>query len=146
MSMHDLLETIRTFEGVLEVAPSAGGPYPEISWGDHYFYYAPDGVIPHRVQPYATVVTKDYPDDTASQLQGPDRWRVNIHIGRDRARRLLGDGDDWDFAATDTLLPHPLYGRQGWIAVVTPGKQTTAAVVELLDAAHREAKRRWERR
>jgi len=61
-----ILDEIRRHDGVLELAPGPGSEYPEISWGDHYFYFAPDGVVPQNRQPYATIITKDYPDDAAS--------------------------------------------------------------------------------
>ena len=59
MSMDDILQTIRAFDGVLELAPTEGSGFPEIAWGDHYFYFAPDGDVPQREQPYATIVTKN---------------------------------------------------------------------------------------
>lgn len=124
MSMHDYLERAREFEGVLELAPEEGGPFPEIAWGDHFFYYAPDGQTPQQGQPFATFVTKDYPDDALSELDRAGRWRLNIHVGRHRFVSLTGEeprlsrdvsgtgtasGSVWDFAATDTVIPHPVY-------------------------------------
>ena len=106
MSLDELLATIRTFEGVLELAPTEGGPYPPIAWGDHFFYYAPDGGVPQNQQPYATVVTKDYPDDDACGLDDPGRWRLNprsqgwvciVNPGprtEDLAVRLLAQGHE----------------------------------------------------
>lgn len=153
MSMNDILEAVRRFDGVLELAPTAGSEYPEVAWGDHFLYFAPDGEIPQRVQPYATIITKDYPDDTLSRLSEPGRWRVNIHVGRRRFADLLGEDPtaadtdtDWDFAAADTLLPHPLYRGQGWVAIVAPGPNTGELALDLLAAAHADAARRWQRR
>ncbi|WP_313546200.1 DUF6194 family protein [Leifsonia aquatica] len=37
-------------------------------WGDTFCYVAPDGQVPPNTQPYATIVTKDYPEDTLSAL------------------------------------------------------------------------------
>ena len=79
MQMHEIISHVRSLEGVLVVEPDENGPYPRLAWGDAFFYYAPDGVMPERTQPYGTIVTKDYPDDTASRLDAPDRFRVNIH-------------------------------------------------------------------
>ncbi|AZT92429.1 DUF6194 family protein [Brevibacterium aurantiacum] len=154
MSMHDYLERAREFEGVLELAPEEGGPFPEIAWGDHFFYYAPDGQTPQQGQPFATFVTKDYPDDALSELDRAGRWRLNIHVGRHRFVLLTGEeprlsrdvsGTVWDFAATDTVIPHPVYRAQGWIAVVTPSRDSLAVIVSLLEQAHADAKRRWHR-
>ncbi len=60
----------------------ANSPFPEIAWGDHFFYFAPNGQVPQREQPYATIITKNYPGDTCCDLDQPGRWRLNIHVGR----------------------------------------------------------------
>ncbi|WP_430335225.1 DUF6194 family protein [Rhodococcus sp. ACT016] len=152
MSMDQLLETIRAFDGILELAPAEGSVFPEISWGDHYFYYAPDGRMPQRGQPYATIVTKNYPDDTSCHLDRPGRWRLNIHVGRSTFTRLVGEDPrarsaaDVDFSAVDTVLPHPVYRAQGWISITNPDTRTQAMAVGLLREVHDVARRRAARR
>lgn len=147
MSMEQILQEIRAFDGVLELAPDEGGPFPEIAWGDHFFYYAPDGRVPEREQPYATIVTKDYPGDHLCDLDRPGRWRLNIHVGRSAFRELVRtEPAAVDFTAVDAVLPHPVYGAQGWIAIVDPGPRTHALAVRLLRAAHDAARRRAARR
>jgi hypothetical protein len=151
MSMEQILDTVRGLDGVLELAPAAGSEFPPIAWGDHFFYYAPDGQVPHRQQPYATIVTKDYPGDTRCDLDRPGRWRLNIHVGNTKAAQLFGANPGpldpaADFAAADTFLPHPLYARQGWIAVINPAARTTSTAMELLRDAHQTARRRAHRR
>lgn len=148
--MEQLLRTIRNFDGVLELAPTEGSVFPEIAWGDHFFYFAPDGKIPDRVQPYATIVTKDYPGDTLSNLDPAGRWRVNIHVGKARFTELTGEARrraaPRNFSEADVILPHPVYGALGWIAVVNPSDQTTSTIVALLREAHENAKQRASRR
>jgi len=151
MSMDQIIATVRGFDGALVVAPEPGDDVPEIAWGDAFFYYAPDGRMPQHVQPYGTIVTKDYPDDTASDLDRPGRWRVNIHVDRPTFRELTGEEPrslirPRDFASVDVVNPHPVYGALGWIAVVNPAEQTTDTVVQLLRAAHDAARARFERR
>jgi hypothetical protein len=152
--MQQLLEAIRAFDGVLELAPAAGSEFPQIAWGDHFFYYAPAGKVPPNVQPYATIVTKDYPDED-SNLAPEGRWRVNIHVGQARFTELTGESahdfaahehSAYDFSEADTILPHPVYGSLGWIAVVNPGERTSAFLLELLRSAHDAERRRVERR
>ncbi|MFJ4165792.1 DUF6194 family protein [Microbacterium sp. NPDC089698] len=143
MEMQQIVDHVRTFDGVLVLAPEPGGPFPEIAWGDAFFYYAPDGAVPERTQPYGTIVTKDYPDDRASALDAPDRFRVNIHVGRERAGQLLLGEDP---AASDALARHPQYGDAGWVSVVDPGSGTAALVLALLREAHDAARARTERR
>lgn len=152
MSMEQILSEIRTYDGVLELAPTPGSEHPEISWGDHFFYYAPDGRVPRNRQPYATIVTKDYPDDAASQLNVADRWRLNIHVGPAVFSELIGYGPEKssdtevDHSAEDVFTPHPLYGAYGWVCVVNPGAATIDRALEALRGAHLADRRRVERR
>lgn len=146
----DLIEFVRGLEGALVLSPTAGGDAPEIAWGDSFFYYAPDGDVPLNVQPYATIVTKDYPDDAKSRLDAPGRWRVNIHVDRDAFRELLSalpeDLPDEAFAEADVFLPHPVYGSLGWVSVVNPAGRTSGTVLQLVRRAHEAARTRYERR
>ena len=150
--MERILAEIRGFDGVLELAPQSGSEYPPISWGDHFFYFAPDGQVPSNRQPYATIMTKDYPGDDASRLDPDGRWRLNIHVGTLAFRELLGGspseiGDAvTDFGAVDVVIPHPLYGGLGWVSIVNVGPATTDAAVRLLRTAHEDDRRRVERR
>lgn len=142
---------VRSLDGALVLAPDESSGAPEIAWGDHFFYYAPDGRIPERTQPYATVVTKDYPGDALSRLDEPGRARLNVHVGRERFLELTGEDPrdeparDWDYAADDVVLPHPVYRRQSWVSIVNPGERTTSLAIDLLRDAHEQARRRSDR-
>jgi Family of unknown function (DUF6194) len=117
MSMEQILQTVRAFDGVVELAPGEGNEFPEIAWGDHFFCYSPDGSIPNKVQPYATIVTKDYADDTLSNLGPEGRWRLNIHVGPARFTELTGESTrdfaSRDFTEADEILPHSV--RLAWL-------------------------------
>ena len=142
--MQEIIDTVHGFDGALVVAPELGSDFPELAWGDAYFFYAPDGRMPERTQPYGTIITKDYPDDTASALDAPGRFRVNIHVGRDHAESLATAGTDP--AAVDAFHRHPLYGASGWVCVIDPAERTADAVLSLLREAHDAARSRAERR
>ncbi|WP_052849860.1 DUF6194 family protein [Streptomyces avicenniae] len=149
--MEQIIAAVRRFEGALVVAPGPGGDFPELAWGDAFFYYAPDGVMPRTVQPYGTIVTKDYPGDTASALDPPGRWRVNVHVDRAVFREVTGEEPRGlvtprDHTASDEVMPHPVYGGLGWISVVNPGARTRETVVGLLRGAHEAAGARFARR
>jgi hypothetical protein len=151
MSMEQLLETIRAFDGVLELAPGEGSAFPEIAWGDHFFYYAPDGRVPQHDQPYATIVTKNYPGDALRALDHPGRWRLNIHVGTDVFADLTGEkprdrGAPRDYTTTDTVFPHPVYRAQGWVSIINPDARTHQLAIRLLHQAHDDARRRALRR
>lgn len=92
MTLKEIIDYLRSLDGVLVLRPQEGDGSPEIPWGDVFFYYAPDGVLPQS-QPLATVVTKDYPDDTASRLnRSPDTFRLNVAAGSAEFRRWTGNG------------------------------------------------------
>ncbi|GAB7036713.1 DUF6194 family protein [Catenuloplanes niger JCM 9533] len=138
--------------GVLTLRPREGDGTPEIAWGDAFFYHSPDGTVPTTVQPFATIVTKDYLDDTSSRLDRPDAFRVNVHVPKEDFARLTGHAPrdagrvSADPSEPDTVFPHPVYGTMGWLSIVNPGPRTAGTVRELLRTAHGVARSRHERR
>lgn len=144
-----LLDTVRTFDGILILEPGPGGAFPELAWGDKFFYYSPSGTVPQNVQPYGTIVVKDYPDEPVADL-APDRARVNMQVDRDTFVRLIGVeprslGDGYDYSTADQFFPHPAYGPMSWVSVIEP-TTTMDAALELLRTAHAAARARAERR
>ncbi|MFF2087906.1 DUF6194 family protein [Nocardia sp. NPDC058176] len=151
MTTAEIIEYVSGLGGVLKVSPAEGSEWPAISWGDTFFYYAPDGVVPTTGQPFATLVTKDYPDDRTSRLDRPDTFRVNIAVGKEAFTEWTGHAPghgpaDTDASVTDTVIAHPVYGTAGWLAVLNPGPRTAAPVRDLLRIAHDRARTRFERR
>ncbi|MFC8125748.1 DUF6194 family protein [Streptomyces sp. NPDC057302] len=149
--MEQIIATVRGLDGALVLIPEPGGVFPELAWGDAFFYYAPDGQIPKTVQPYGTIVTKNYPDDDACDLDPPGRWRVNIHVDRATFQKLTGEeprsiSRPRDYAAADSVMPHPVHGALGWVSVVDPGERTMGTIVQLLHSAHEAARARFARR
>jgi hypothetical protein len=144
MEMHNITSHVRVLDGALVVTPTRGDDAPEIAWGDAFFYFAPDGRMPERTQPYATIVTKDYPDDSSSELDAPGRFRVNIHVGGERVAQLVDEAAQSSDA--DAFVRHPLYGDAGWVSVVNPAERTGATVLMLLRDAHHAAQERAARR
>jgi len=89
MTIDDIIEHVTALGGVLTLRPQPGDGTPEISWGDVFFYYAPDGQLP-KTQPFATIVTKDYPDEPGSGLDRADAFRLNIFAGAAEFRAVTG--------------------------------------------------------
>ena len=135
-------EIVDAVSGV--VIPGEGSGSPEVAWGDAFFYYAPDEAMPERTQPYGTIVTKNYPDDEESRLDESGRFRVNIHVGRDRAPQIADDGASP--ADADVFVSNPLYGSAGGVSVVNPASATSEHVISLLHDAHEAARARASRR
>lgn len=151
MTIDEISDYLESLGGVLMLAPEPGDGSPEISWGDRFFYYAPTGVVP-QTQPFATIVTKDYPDDRGSHLDRPDTFRVNVSARADRYAELVGHtateraSARTDPSAGDVLIAHPVYAEQNWIAIVNPGHRTELLLLDLLRSAHTSARARYERR
>jgi hypothetical protein len=88
---------------------------------------------------FATIVTTDEHDEGApSNLTArPGVFRLNIGVGKESFRRLVGSISEPDHAAYDRLLPHPVYAKQRWISVVNPSQSTFDDVVlPLIGEAH----------
>jgi len=145
MNADDMQRYIReTFDG-LNVMEGAG---------DTYFIYDPVGDLPaNRQMPFATIVTGDR-YDSVSDLDRPGVYRLNIGLTKATYGSLFGAAPTQrdehgvlqtgsDYAATDTLMPHPVYASQYWVCVVNPGEATLDAVRKLLIEAHEFAARKY---
>lgn len=81
-----------------------------------------------RRMPFATIVTRDTEFDSFARLDGDGSFRLNIALDRDTFGRLFPDHTsravlevaNFDYAARDELLPHPVYGRMHWVCAVNP--------------------------
>jgi Family of unknown function (DUF6194) len=130
-----------TFTGIEVLRPSDGP-----GAGDTFFFYDPQrNIDPTRRLPFATIVTKDYGEfDNASNLDRPDVFRLNIGVSRDTFRALFGyapgeesaERTDYDYAALDRLMPHPVYAPQSYVCVLNPSPETFDAVKPLLAEAY----------
>jgi Family of unknown function (DUF6194) len=87
---------------------------------------------------FATIVTTDEHDmGTPSNLARAGVFRLNIGVGKQTFRRLVGSIAEPDYAALDTVLPHPVYAKQRWICILNPSRSTFEDVIEpLIDEAH----------
>jgi hypothetical protein len=152
MTEEEIVRTLAALPGVVTVIASQENGAPELAWGDSFFFYDPDDAIPeNRRLPFATIVIKDYPGfDTASKLDRPGVYRLNLAVGRDRFTELFGFAPaefaerrtEFDFTALDRVIPHPVYATQAWISVLVPGAGTEKQVKQLIVDAYERAKRR----
>jgi hypothetical protein len=152
MTQEDIIAFVTGLPGVVAVTADEASGAPEVAWGDSFFSYDPDGDTPAEGRmPFATIVTKDYDGfDTASNLNRPGVFRLNIAVGRTAFEELLGHppapSEDADHTAIDTLIPHPVYATQAWVAILNPGPATAELARSLLTDAHTLAVRRHRRR
>ncbi|SRR6266496_4682232 len=140
-AVHDYIRD--TFEGV-NVAENSG---------DTFFIYDPDHDLPpERTFPFATIVTGDH-YDSVSALDRPGAYRLNIGLTKATYTELFGAAPavrdengvlitEFDYAATDSLMPHPIYASQHWVSMVTPGTASIELLKPLLAEAHAFAVRK----
>jgi Family of unknown function (DUF6194) len=152
----EIIEYVTGLLGVVTVTASEENAAPDAAWGDTFFFYDPErNTAENQRLPFATLVIHDYAGwDTESQLDRNGIFRVNIAIGRSGFERLLGYApaehaahhDEFDYAASDVLLPHPIYASQGWVSILNPAERTSGQLRRLLDEAHNLAARRHAKR
>lgn len=152
----DIITFVTRLPGVVSVTASEATGAPQVAWGDSFFFYDPDGDIPaNRRMPFATIVTKDYDGfDTASNLNRPGVFRLNISVGRATFEDLVGysprdhpaESERHDYTAFDQVIPHPAYAAQAWIAILNPDESTADLARSLLTQAHAQAVTRRQRR
>jgi hypothetical protein len=132
------------------------GTHPVSAWGETAFFFNPGRRLPRGVY-FATLKDKDGDHDRASRLYRPGAFRLNIGIGKSSYRALFGPQPGrpasggvvdtaHDFAALDTLMPHPVYGWMSWACVLSPSAATFETVKPLLAEAHALAALKFARR
>jgi len=121
--------------------------------GDTFFIYDPDGDLPpERTFPFVTIVTGDH-YDSVSALDRPGAYRLNIGLTKATYTELFGAAPsvrdengvlatELDYAATDSLTPHPIYASQHWVSIVTPSTASMDALKPLLAEAYEFAARK----
>jgi len=148
-------EVIRLAAGLpgvrVETATESTGA-PEVAWGDSFIYYDLEGAPLDSRFPFATVVVTNYPGfDEASDLDRDGVFRLNVSAGRQRFTELFGyppvqhdeHTHDLDYTVLDTVLPHPVYAKQGWVSILNPGELTSdLARTLIVEARDRTAARR----
>ena len=99
-----------------------------------FFFYDSE-----RHFPFATLVVNDV-NDTASNLERPGVFRLNIGVKRATYQDLFGpqptfakDGGiidtGYDYTELDKLMPHPVYAPMSWMCIVSPSAETFDKVV-----------------
>jgi hypothetical protein len=148
----ELVHALTELPGVVAVTAGQANGAPEVAWGDSFFFYDPDNIPTGRRFPFATLVTKDYPGfDTASNLDRPGVFRLNLAVGRAYFEQMFGfppaafatHENAFDFTVLDRPLPHPVYAKQGWVCILVPGEHTKDQVSALIIHAYQRAKDRY---
>jgi hypothetical protein len=115
------------------------------NFGYTFFFYGADHTVP-----FATIASSDNAYEQISQLDRPGVFRLNIGVSPQTFRARFGAGHvdpgDYDYAALDTIMPHPDYAPQSFICVLNPSAATFVQVRQLLAEAYARAVTRDQRR
>lgn len=122
---------LETFDGV------------EVQQADGTSYFFLD---PEKKFPFVTLVTNNA-HDTASDLNRPSIFRLNIGVSSETYRAMFGrqpafprDGGTvdtgHDFTALNQIMPHPIYASMSWVCVLNPSGEVLEQVKSLLAEAY----------
>lgn len=113
-------------------------------FGYLFFFYRNE-----RMMPFATIALPGNEHERASKLDRPGVFRVNIGVTKAAFESLFGsakpDLTRYDFAALNTLMPHPDYAAQHFVCVLCPEGDTLERTRALLAEAHALAAKRYAR-
>lgn len=126
------------------------------SWGERGIYYNPDNILKRGVY-ILTVKEKDGDNDKSSSLNRENIYRVNLgvrkttfiemfdFIPKRSAKGCIVDMN-YDFSATNKILPHPVYAWMGWICSLNPSEKTFEELKPLIQEAYDYAKEKYKKR
>jgi hypothetical protein len=146
MTEQEIVDFVHGLGDTVVVVASEVNGAPEVAWGDTFFFYDRDGItVPEKRLPYATIVVNDYPGfDEASDLARPGVYRVNASVSKQTFETHTAQIQQLDYRVIDQVIPHPVYGAQNWLSVLSPGIQTSEIVKSILTEAHGRARARYD--
>ncbi len=126
------------------------------SWGEKGIFYNPGGTLKRGVY-VLTVKEKDGENDKSSKLDREGVFRVNLGVRKNTFTEMFGVTPKrppkggvvnmaYDFAETDKILPHPVYGWMNWICALDPSEETFERLKPLIREAYDYAKEKFVKR
>lgn len=126
------------------------------SWGEKGIFYNPGRKLKRGVY-VLTIKEKDGANDKGSNLNRPDIYRVNLGVRKNTFVSLFGAVPkrpaagkivdmNYDFAAVDEILPHPVYAWMSWICVLNPSEHTFEQIKPYIQEAYEYAGEKFAKR
>ncbi|MDO4711250.1 MAG: DUF6194 family protein [Peptostreptococcaceae bacterium] len=123
------------------------------SWGEQGVFYNPNGKLKRGIY-ILTVKEKDGENDSSSDLNRENTYRVNIGIRKNTFIRLFGNVPkrpakgctvevDCDFTEKDKIMPHPVYAWMSWICCLDPSEDTFEKMKPFITEAYEYAKEKY---
>ena len=126
------------------------------SWGETSFFYNPHDRLPRGTY-FCTLKEKDGDNDKGSNIDREGIYRFNFGLPEKQFTELFGEKPNrpakggiikgpWKFTALNILMPHPIYGWMGWVAILNPTDESFSEIKPLLTLAYLKAVKGFERR
>ena len=126
------------------------------SWGESSFFYNLNDRLPRGTY-FCTLKEKDGDNDKGSDINRVDVYRFNFGLPEKQFVELFGEKPKrpekgqtiegpWDFTALNILMPHPIYGWMGWVAILNPTHESFSRIKPLLSLAYLKAVKGFEKR
>jgi len=126
------------------------------NWGERGLFYNPGLVLPKGVY-ILTFKEKDGDNDSASNLNRPNTYRLNLKVqkqdyierfGEIPTRPAAGNIVDTghDFTMSNVIMPHPVYAWMTWICINNPESDRLEDLTSLIKDAHRMAMKKFKQR
>jgi Family of unknown function (DUF6194) len=146
--------------GIEEVAGYVTSTYRDVvagvNWGERALFYNPGQVLAKGIY-LLTFKERDGAHDSASRINRGGVYRLNLGITKATFVQLFGAiparpaaggvvATGHDFAALDTLTPHPVYGWMAWVAVLNPSPPTFERLKPLIAEGYDAAVEKFRKR
>ncbi len=106
---------------------------------------------------FCTLKEKDGDNDKASQIDRDGVFRFNFGLPPSAFIEIFGvkpkrpaKGEiiegRWDFTELNKLMPHPVYGWMGWVAVLNPSQEVITELKPLIRLAYEKAQQSFKKR
>lgn len=132
------------------------GILPQETWGELSFFYNPDAALPRGTY-FCTIKDKNGENDKASGLDRENTYRLNFGLPPKKYIELFGEkpkrpakgcviDGDWSFQKRNLLMPHPVYGWMGWVAILNPDQASLDGILPIMDLAYEKSKAGFNKR
>lgn len=126
------------------------------SWGERGIFYNPGNMLKRGVY-VLTVKEKDGEHDKSSYLSRENIYRVNLGVRKTTFITMFGSipkrpakggtvDMNYDFSATNQILPHPVYAWMAWICSLNPSEKTFNELMPLIQEAYEYTKEKHKKR
>lgn len=129
---------------------------PIDAWGERSFFYNPNSFLPRGVY-FCTLKEKDGDNDKASNIGREGVYRFNFGLPSNTFIEMFGGkpkrpekgkiiAGNWDFTETNKLMPHPVYGWMGWVAILSPTQKTFTELDPHIRLSYEKAKQNFKKK